>query len=225
MHDSLWDFQTSPHVSQETTLPEPRTGWQPCARGNLFEFSPSIRRVSHEWRTSRVLGVQEQWLSTHLLLSWTRIPEVSELVVFWIKLGSPDAWNLTSVPTSPCTGTDSEWGWGGKQLAQGTRREYEADFQDQLFCSRGLLTVIAPFRGMGARKMRGRQRGQEGLDSLLRSGSCPSREPRCSLIHANGLHRKFLLRKWRSKGTVLGSNPSSRDLLPCPILGLYFCLH
>ena len=106
-----------------------------------------------------------------------------------------------------------------------THREYEADFQDQLFCSRELLTVIVPFHGTGARKIRGRLRGQEGLDCLLCSGSCPLWGPRCSLIHANGLHRKFLLRKWRSKGTVLGSNPSPRDLLPFPNFALYFCLH
>lgn len=95
----------------------------------------SITMVSHEWRTSRVLQVQEQWLSTHLQLSWTRIPEVSELVVFLIKLGSPDAWNITSVPTNPFTGTDSEWGWGGKQLTQGPTENMKLTFRTSSFAA------------------------------------------------------------------------------------------
>lgn len=57
-------------------------------------------------------------------------------------------------------------------------------------------------------------REKESFDLKLCSGRLPRREPKCSLIHANGLHRKFLLRKWRSESTTLGeiAHPKTRSI-------------
>lgn len=88
-------------------------------------------------------------------------------------------------------------------------------------CRRSLSSLHSKGLGLGRREMAERK-GKPWW--LLCSRKLPEREPKCPLIHANGLHRKFLLKKWRSYSTALGNSSSPRDLCSFPNCGLSFCL-
>lgn len=204
----------------------------------------SIRRASHatyhEWRTSRILRGQEQWLSTHLWLFWTRITE-SEVwnCVFLIKYSSVVLMYGTSHPfqashsqvqilseadgaSNSLRNPQKRWSW---RISTKSQMWTSRPSTWQLCGSCGLPAIIAPFQGTGAGKVRGGERWQEGPDCCPALEAALSKNPDVLWFMPVVSTESSCSGNEGHKSTVLGGNPSPRDLFPCQNSGLYFCLH